>query len=112
VTVGGRRVRAGRVEALAPERPAGVDLEGTPVFVVRVGDAVYACGGICAHKGGPLVDGKVSGVRVACPWHGWMYDVRTGACVFPGRGARVPTYTAHIDAGEVWIELPGASSAC
>jgi nitrite reductase/ring-hydroxylating ferredoxin subunit len=35
-----------------------------------------------------------------------MYDVRTGECVFPGRGARVPTYPARVDDGEMWLELP------
>jgi nitrite reductase/ring-hydroxylating ferredoxin subunit len=80
---------------------------------VRVGDVVYACGAVCAHKGGPLEDGKLSGARLVCPWHGWMYDVRTGECVFPGRGARVPTHRTRVEAGEVWIETPaGGAAAC
>lgn len=101
-----RRVRAGRVDDLPDGRLTPFDIEGTRIVLARVGDAVYACGGVCSHKGGPLADGKLSGTRLACPWHGWMYDVRTGECVFPGRGARVPTYPTRIDAGEVWLELP------
>ena len=106
---GWRRVRAGRVDDLPPGRPTRLDVDGAPVMLVRVGEAVYACGGVCSHKGGPLADGKVSGTRVACPWHGWMYDVRTGECVFPGRGARVATYPTRVDGGEVWVELPAGA---
>ncbi|MDP3767294.1 MAG: nitrite reductase (NAD(P)H) small subunit [Dehalococcoidia bacterium] len=29
---------------------------------------------------GPLAEGSLSGATVACPWHGWEYDVKTGAC--------------------------------
>jgi nitrite reductase/ring-hydroxylating ferredoxin subunit len=105
VSDGWRRVRAGRVDALPPG-PTALDVDGAPVVLARVGDAVYACGGVCSHKGGPLAEGKLSGTRLTCPWHGWMYDLRTGECVFPGRGARVPTYATRVEDGEVWVELP------
>lgn len=104
---GWRRVRAGRLADVPPDRPHPLEIDGAPLVLVRAGESVYACGAVCAHKGGPLADGKLSGTRLACPWHGWMYDVRTGACVFPGRGARVPAYATHVDGdGEVWVELP------
>ena len=109
----GRRVRAGRVADIPPGRLTRLELDGAPVILTRVGDAVYACGGICSHKGGPLADGRLTGTRVACPWHGWMYDVRTGECVFPGRGARLPTYPTHIDGDELWVDLSaGGRAAC
>jgi nitrite reductase/ring-hydroxylating ferredoxin subunit len=99
-------VLAARLEDVSASRPLRVDIAGLAVLVVRAGDAVYACGAVCSHKGGPLADGKLSGTRLACPWHGWMYDVRTGECVFPGRGARLPSYPAWVAAGEVWVEVP------
>jgi nitrite reductase/ring-hydroxylating ferredoxin subunit len=99
-----------RVAALG-ELPAGglrrVDVNGIAIVLARVGDAVYACGDTCAHQGGPLSEGRLTGARLACPWHGWMYDVRTGECVLPGRGARVPRYPVRVDAGEVWVEVGG-----
>jgi nitrite reductase/ring-hydroxylating ferredoxin subunit len=103
-------VPAVRVAALG-ELPAGglrrVDVDGTAIVLARVGDSVYACGDVCAHQGGPLSEGRLSGVRLACPWHGWMYDVRTGVCLLPGRGARVPNYPVRVDSGEVWVEVQG-----
>ena len=99
-----------RVAALG-ELPAGglrrVDVDGTAIVLARVGDAVYACGDVCSHQGGPLSEGRLSGIRVACPWHGWMYDVRTGVCLLPGRGARVASYPVRVDGDEVWVEVQG-----
>ena len=97
-----------RVAALAEieaGRPTLVEIGGTRVVLARVGDAVYACGDVCAHRGGPLSEGKQSGPRLACPWHGWMYDVRTGQCTFPGRGASVPSYPVRVEADQIWVEL-------
>jgi nitrite reductase (NADH) small subunit len=99
-------VRVGRLEELPAGRPLLVERAATRVAVVRAGDAVYACADACSHRGGPLSAGKVSGTRLACPWHGWVYDVRSGQCLFPGRGAAVPTYPVRVEAGEVWVEMP------
>jgi len=90
---------------LTPGQPTLVQAEGTRVVLVRVGDRVHALGDVCAHRGGPLSGGKLSGMRLACPWHGWMYDVRTGQCVFPGRGAAVPSYAVRVENDEVRVEV-------
>jgi nitrite reductase/ring-hydroxylating ferredoxin subunit len=98
-------VRVARLEELSPGEPRLVEVDGTRVVLARVGDAVYACSAVCTHQGGPLSEGRLSGTRLACPWHGWHFDVRTGACVMPTRGGSVPSYPVRIEAGEVWVEV-------
>ncbi len=103
-------MREARRVALLAEVPAGqlklVELDSMRIVLARVGDRVYACGDTCSHQGGPLSEGRLSGSRLACPWHGWMYDVRTGQCLFPGRGAGVPSYPVQVDADQILLELP------
>ena len=94
-----------RLDELTPGRPRLIEVQGRRIVLTRVGDDVYACADTCAHKGGPLSEGKQSGTRLACPWHGWHYDVRTGQCVFPGRGASVATYPVTIADGEIRVEV-------
>lgn len=101
---GARRVAS--LDEVPAGQPKVVELDGLRVVLTRVGDAVYACGGVCTHRGGPLGEGKLTGTRLACPWHGWMFDVRTGQCVLPSRGAGVPSYPVRVEAGEVLVELP------
>jgi len=98
--------RVASLDEVPAGQPKLVDLDGTRIVLTRLGDAVYALGDVCSHRGGPLSDGKLSGSRLACPWHGWMYDVRTGQCLFPGRGASVPSYPVRVDAGAIFVELP------
>jgi len=99
-------VRAASLAAVPTGRPTLVEIPGARVVLARVGDDVYACGDTCAHQGGPLGEGRLTGTRLACPWHGWLYDVRTGQCVFPGRGASVASYPTRIDGDAVWVDLP------
>lgn len=98
-----------RAASLA-EVPAGgtrlVEIAGTRVVLTRIGDTVHACGDTCAHRGGSLSEGRLFGVKLACPLHGWIYDVRTGQCLFPGRGAAVPSYRVRIEGDDILVALP------
>jgi nitrite reductase/ring-hydroxylating ferredoxin subunit len=99
-------VRVATLADLSPDRPLSVQLNGTRIALVRIGERVHAIGDVCSHQGGPLGEGTMKGTRLACPWHGWMYDVRTGQCLFPARGGSVPSYPVRIEGDEVWVELP------
>ena len=98
--------RAASLAEVSPGQLKLVEVNGTRIVLARVGAEVYAFGDRCAHKGGPLSEGRLSGTRLACPWHGWIYDVRTGQCAFPGRGASVPSYGVRIEGGEIWVAMP------
>jgi nitrite reductase (NADH) small subunit len=53
---------------------------GQWVAVFAAGDDVIATQGRCPHASGPLHEGEVDGDRLTCPWHGWSFDLRSGAC--------------------------------
>ena len=56
-----------------------VVVEGQTLALFRVNGGFYAVSNRCLHRGGPLSDGELNEYKVTCPWHGWKYDVRTGA---------------------------------
>lgn len=99
-------VAVARLDEIEVGQPHLVQAEGKRIVLTRVGDAVYALDEMCAHQGGPLSDGRLSGTRLTCPWHGWSYDVRTGQCLLPARGGSVPSYPVRLEAGQVWVTLP------
>ena len=80
-----------------------IDVNGKSIGVFRVDDQFYAIRNRCPHQWGPLCLGDfaprpVSGgpgdvhldsgpPLIACPWHGWEYDLATGQSFMgPGRG--------------------------
>jgi nitrite reductase (NADH) small subunit len=56
-----------------------VDVSGKPIAVFNLNGDFYAISDTCVHRGGPLGEGELDGKTVICPWHGWRYDVTSGA---------------------------------
>jgi nitrite reductase (NADH) small subunit len=99
----GKLVTVGRVEDLPEGRGATVELHGgKELALYRVGGEYFCVENFCPHKGAPLADGQLSGHTVTCDWHGWRFDLRTGACANRAADA-VETYEVVIEDG--WIKI-------
>ena len=80
-----------------------VEVGGRSIGVFRVGESFYGIRNRCPHQGGPLCLGHVLGdavadapgsatisydpLRIACPWHGWEYDLDSGQSFMGTAGA-------------------------
>ncbi len=65
---------------------------------------VYAIDSVCAHKGGPLEEGELIDEEIICPWHAFMYNIKTGACL-NSPGYSVKPYKIQIKNDDVMIEV-------
>lgn len=83
-----------------------VEKDGLTVAVFNAGGGrFYACGALCPHEDGPLADGWLEGDVVVCPWHGFDYEVATGACrVDPD--LTVPVYRVRVSGNMVEVDIP------
>jgi nitrite reductase/ring-hydroxylating ferredoxin subunit len=92
--------------------PLCVEVDGEPFRLLELEDgALVAHGTICPHWLGPLEDAVPENGRVRCPWHGYLFDVRTGMSA-DGRGYRLapaPLVTVDPATGEVTLN---AGPAC
>jgi nitrite reductase/ring-hydroxylating ferredoxin subunit len=66
---------AAEVEARLPLR---VVFGGRPVVVARCAGELLAYDALCPHALGPLGGVPLEDGRVVCPWHGKVFNVRTG----------------------------------
>lgn len=65
-------------------------------------EGFFALDNQCPHRGGPLSEGPVKDGHVACPWHQWRFNLKSGACPnIPG--AKVKSHPVEIIDGEVWL---------
>lgn len=98
----GRKVTVGKLKDVPEGHGATVQLaDGTELALYRVGGEFYAIENFCPHKGAPLADGDLCGHTVACDWHDWRFDVRTGQCL--SNRTKVETYEVVIENGEIKI---------
>ena len=84
--------------------PAG----GNVAIFRTASDRVLALLDRCPHKGGPLSQGIVYGVSVACPLHNWNIDLNTGCAMAPDEGC-TQRFATRVDAGTVYIDLVAAA---
>jgi nitrite reductase/ring-hydroxylating ferredoxin subunit len=81
-----------------------VEVNGKTLAVFNVDGAFHAIDNTCIHRGGPLGEGDLEGSVVTCPWHGWQYDVTTGACV-ANPAAKVERYEVKVEDTDVKVLL-------
>jgi nitrite reductase/ring-hydroxylating ferredoxin subunit len=84
------------------------EADGRDLVLVQQGGVPAILEGICPHAGHPLGDARIVGPDLRCDMHGYLFDVRTGACTFytegPCRGLR--TYRHDVRDGMVGALLP------
>ena len=71
--------------------PVRIDSGGQKFCVVESRGELVAYSTVCPHLLGPLGESKVRDGIVQCPWHGYIYDIRTRKCV---SGANLSLATA------------------
>src|ERR1700761_2050056 len=100
-----------------------VEVGGRSIGVFRVGEAFYGIRNRCPHQGGPLCLGHVLGdavatapgeatissdpLRIACPWHGWEYDLDGGQSFMGTASPGVRSYGVGLEPGESLLSEPG-----
>ncbi|MFI7321979.1 Rieske (2Fe-2S) protein [Streptomyces venezuelae] len=93
--------------------PAGgaiaVEVEDTPVALVRRDDTVYAVSDLCSHAEVSLAEGEVYGTTIECWLHGSCFDLRTGEPVNPPATRPIATYRVKVEDGFVHVspDAPG-----
>jgi 3-phenylpropionate/trans-cinnamate dioxygenase ferredoxin subunit len=111
------------VVAEAGEIPPGgrklVELDGRSIGVFHVNGEYFALLNWCPHQAARLCEGKLwsalegsvpgdyqtsrDGEIIACPWHGWEFDLRTGQSWCDPERLRVRAYDVRIEPG-YWRE--------
>jgi nitrite reductase (NADH) small subunit len=87
-----------RVDDLPPGSRTLVEIDGHSIGVFNVNGTFVAILNVCPHELGPVCLGRVGGTTLpsppgeyrwgrdgeilACPWHGWEFDLLTGDPLF------------------------------
>lgn len=73
--------------------------------VARVGGQIAVLSGVCPHDEGPLGQGMIEDGRVVCPYHGWAFDVKTGAAQHDPQ-AHVRLFEFEVRDGALFVRPP------
>ncbi len=96
------KVRIAAAADLPPGQARVVEAAGKPIAVVNADGEFYAVDNTCLHRGGPVGEGELRGLVLTCPWHGWRWDVRTGANV-NNPAVKLTCYPVTVEQGAVYV---------
>jgi 3-phenylpropionate/trans-cinnamate dioxygenase ferredoxin component len=102
--------RACSLADLPEEGAIGVEVDGTPVAIVRAEGEIFALYDVCSHEEIPLSEGEIYDHTVECWLHGSCFDLRTGKPTGPPATRPVPTYPVRTEGGDVYVALSAASN--
>lgn len=97
-------VRVAGTDDVKPGSGMVVDAKDKTIAVFNIEGTYHAIDNTCVHRGGPLGEGDVEGDVVTCPWHGWQFNVTTGACL-NNPSSKVTSYQVQIEGSDIKILL-------
>ena len=107
-----RSIDVGAAGEIPPGGRKLVEIDGREIGIFNVDGGFYALLNYCPHYGGALCRGPLTGTTLPtddyryvygragailrCAWHGWEFDVRTGALLVDPR-IKARTYEVTVD---------------
>jgi nitrite reductase/ring-hydroxylating ferredoxin subunit len=95
-------VRVAALDDVPPGSLKAVRADKQHYALANIGGNLYALLNECPHRGGPLAGGRLIGTDIACGWHGFRFDARTGEATMPtdhdpAAGVAVRIVDGHIE---------------
>lgn len=99
-------VTVANVADVAPGKGARIERHGVSLAVFNAGGGRFcAVSPVCPHEDGPLAEGWLEAGTVVCPWHGFNFDLTTGACpVDPAMALTV--YPVRVNGSAIEVDVP------
>ena len=90
-------------DTLVEGKPVAIDVDGTPVCVVKVADEVFAVADTCTHSEASLAEGEVTGSKIECWLHGAEFDLKTGKALTPPATEALKTFNVNRNGNQITI---------
>ncbi|MCB9152003.1 MAG: Rieske (2Fe-2S) protein [Caldilineaceae bacterium] len=116
-----QRWKVAELDEIEPGQRKVVDVAGRSIGVFNVDGEYIAVLNLCPHELAPLCLGRVSGTTlpsapgqynwghdgeiVACPWHGWEFNLRSGECLVDRR-KRLHHFPVVQEDAAIYVLLP------
>lgn len=105
--VGSGFVAVARVDDVPPGWVLKARIGAREVAVANCAGRFYALENACPHAGGPLGDNRLQdGCLLECPWHGALFDARTGEVRRGPARKPVKTYEVQVSDGTLFVVVP------
>jgi 3-phenylpropionate/trans-cinnamate dioxygenase ferredoxin subunit len=97
-------VDVGEADSLGDQACLTVEVDDSPVVVVRCGSQLYAVEDRCTHDGEPLGGAQVEDCQIICPRHGARFCLRSGDALTPPAYEPLRKYEVREENGRIFLK--------
>ncbi len=97
------------VEEVPPGSALLVEAAGQEIALFNLDGDIFAVDNTCTHSGGPLAEGEIESDRVTCPWHGSIFNIKTGEAIGPPAMEGVATCGVRVTGDDIEIDVAVAA---
>lgn len=98
------RFRFGKLTEIPPGTIVEKSIFARKIAIINHQGTLVGIESECKHMRASLTKGQFAGDTLTCPWHGWTYDVRTGACLNHPE-FQLRRYQVEIDGDDVYVVI-------
>lgn len=100
-----RFVKVAKTDEVAAGQAKMVEVDDKRIALFNLEGSFYAIDDICPHVGGPLSEGEIKGEKVICPWHGSIFNIKTGEVLGPPARTGVASYNVRVEGTDIEVEV-------
>src|SRR5262245_42399215 len=82
-----------------------VEVEDRIVALFKVGGEIFCIDDVCTHDGGPLSEGKIDDLTIACPRHGAKFDLRTGKALTMPATVDTAAHDVKVEGDTIYVRI-------
>ncbi len=105
-------IKVGLASEIKPNFAKTILIGEQVIAIFNLNNKFFAISAKCQHQGGPLGQEQAQDGNIQCPWHRWVYDIRTGKTVKPtpfdhhaDRNACQQTFKTKVEKGHIFVEI-------
>jgi len=98
-------VKVAKTDEIALGQSKMLEVNGKKIAIFNVAGSFHAIDDTCSHRGGSLSQGMIEGEKVTCPWHGAVFDIRSGEVLGPPAPKGVARYNVRVDGVQIEVEI-------
>jgi nitrite reductase/ring-hydroxylating ferredoxin subunit len=96
--------RVAGTEEIASGQTKIYEVDGNSIAICNVNGNYFAIQNMCPHRGGPVGEGEIEDGTITCPWHGFRFDLKTGACAF-NPAMKLTLYDLKVEGPDIKIGI-------
>ena len=98
-------IKVAKTSEIAPGQVRRVEVNGKEIALFNLEGSFYAIDDTCSHIGGSLSEGEIEGEQVICPWHGAIFNIKSGEVLGPPALEGIASYNVRLEGTDIEVEV-------